>query len=76
MEKHKRNMIIHFNDGSKKLVTGWQGLQAGDRVRVLIGTKAARVERVWSRATGAVSLSVLPRAAPGLLPPAGYPVPL
>jgi hypothetical protein len=24
---------------------GWQGLQAGDRVRVLTGTKASRVER-------------------------------
>jgi len=33
------------DDDGEKLVTGWQGLQAGDRVRVLIGTKASRVER-------------------------------
>jgi len=40
-------LAIRLDDGNRVAVvqTGWQGLQAGDRVRVLIGTKASRVER-------------------------------
>jgi len=40
-------LVIRLDDGSRTAVVqpGWQGLQTGDRVRVLIGTKAARVER-------------------------------
>jgi hypothetical protein len=39
--------VIRLDDGNRVAVVqpGWQGLQAGDRVRVLIGTKASRVER-------------------------------
>ena len=40
-------LVMRLDDGSRVAIVqpGWQGLQAGDRVRVLIGTKAARVER-------------------------------
>ena len=40
-------LVIRLDDGSRVAVVqaGWQGLQAGDRVRVLIGAKASRVER-------------------------------
>jgi len=40
-------LVIRLDDGSRIAVVqpSWQGLQTGDRVRVLIGTKAARVER-------------------------------
>ena len=39
--------MIRLDDGNRVAVVqpGWQGLQAGDRVRVLIGAKASRVER-------------------------------
>lgn len=49
-------LVIRLDDGNRVAVVqpGWQGLQAGDRVRGLIGTKASRVER------GAVG-SELPR---------------
>jgi outer membrane lipoprotein SlyB len=40
-------LVIRLDDGNRVAVVqrGWQGLQAGDRVRVLIGTRASRVER-------------------------------
>lgn len=40
-------LVMRLDDGSRVAIVqpGWQGLQAGDRVRVLIGTKASRVER-------------------------------
>ena len=40
-------LVIRLDDGSRVAVVqpGWRGLQAGDDVRVLIGTKASRVER-------------------------------
>lgn len=40
-------LVIRLDDGNRVAVVqqGWRGLRAGDRVRVLIGTKAARVER-------------------------------
>lgn len=40
-------LVIRLDDGSRVALvqTGWQGLRAGDRVRVLIGAKASRVER-------------------------------
>ena len=40
-------LVIRLDDGNRVAVVqpGWQGLLAGDRVRVLIGTKASRVER-------------------------------
>jgi outer membrane lipoprotein SlyB len=49
-------LVIRLDDGNRVAVVqpGWQGLQAGDRVRVLMGTKASRVER------GAVGSSELP----------------
>ena len=46
-DDHGEELVIRLDDGKRVAVVqpGWQGLQAGDRVRVLIGTKAARVER-------------------------------
>jgi outer membrane lipoprotein SlyB len=40
-------LVIRLDDGNRVAVVqpGWQGLQAGDRVQVRIGTKASRVER-------------------------------
>ena len=40
-------LVIRLDDGNRVAIVqlGWQGLQTGDRVRVLMGTKAARVER-------------------------------
>ena len=40
-------LVIRLDDGNRVVLVqhGWQGLRAGDRVRVLMGTKAARVER-------------------------------
>ena len=40
-------LVIRLDDGNRGAIVqpGWQGLRAGDRVRVLIGAKASRVER-------------------------------
>jgi hypothetical protein len=40
-------LVISLDDGSRVAIVqpGWQGLRAGDRVRVLVGAKASRVER-------------------------------
>lgn len=46
-EDDGERLLIRLDDGNRVVIVepGWQGLRAGDRVRVLIGTKAARVER-------------------------------
>jgi len=40
------HLVIRLDDGNSVAIVqpGWQGLRAGDRVRVLIGAKASRVE--------------------------------
>jgi outer membrane lipoprotein SlyB len=40
-------LVIRLDDGNRVAIVqpGWQGLRAGERVRVLIGAKASRVER-------------------------------
>lgn len=40
-------LVVRLDDGKRVAIVqpGWQGLRAGDRVRVLIGAKASRVER-------------------------------
>jgi outer membrane lipoprotein SlyB len=39
-------LVVRLDDGRRVAIVqpGWQGLRAGDRVRVLIGARASRVE--------------------------------